>query len=983
MDDALGILGTTALLLDGGPDDTWGKPRERAVLATLVVHAGQVVPVETLLQWVWPGDKPVPLNPVPTVHTYATRIRRALERMPSAPTLHAVDGGYLLDIAPDRIDLGRFRAQLSEAAFSLADDPRQTVDMIDVAMWWWRGLPAADLTSAPAQQWRAHVLRDVWLGAHTLRVRALLDLGRHDEAVAAITELQADFPDDVVLATMRLTALYGQRRYADAARYHLATAQRFRADGDEYGARQLQQHNALMRAKHAVPAVPQPTRVPRQLPPGNPDFVGRHADLAALDEAGAGSGVVVVDGVGGIGKTELVVQWVHRARDRFPDGDVFVSLRGSAGRGQVVTAAVVDAILTALGQPPEPVLGRQQRQRLLSLLVAGRKMVVVLDNARDTDQVRELAGLLHSCLVIVTSRQRLSMLTAETGARRITVEPMDPRTAEAVIAAHTVRRGPAFDRVIDFCGGSPLLLTILGKELAGRSHGQVDEFVTHLDMRRLLAENGRQDETTSNMEACFSTAYQVLAAPEKRLFRLLAIHPGNGISATAAFACDGRTPAETMRSLTTLVSCRLVEQAEELDVFRFHNMVAEFAARCLERDEPSGGRGAAVSRLLDYYRMAASDAARLICGYSAPPSRPTERWISFYDTDEAVTWFAQERTTLPALIRMGHEMSRHDGVWPLAGPAAVLFDHAGCHVESRMIRELAVDSAHRTGDRDAEATAQRGLGSTCLQLGDHEAARRWLEAAANTGGENNRHGRASVLLHLGRLAMLRGDTSEAVRLYLCGEAAAEATDDLDGLCWIKLRLGQALRAVDGADALTNLAEALRLARTIGERSVESLALAEMGAVHRDLADISTALAHYEDALAVVEAVPDLTAAALARVALAEICVEQRQFANAVAHATKGVDLLRGTQEFAAQAVTVEALADALHNSGEPHAALSTWREAMDLYDYTGSPGLIARLQEKIDKCRFPGRVPAARVEQPTGEAVVCRLPVIRLSRFRR
>ncbi|GAB1516531.1 AfsR/SARP family transcriptional regulator [Actinophytocola sp. KF-1] len=980
MDDALGILGTTALLVDGAPDDTWGRPRERAMLATLVVHAGEVVPVETLLRWVWPDDKPVPLNPAPTVHTYATRIRRALERMPSAPALHAVPGGYRLDVAQSRIDLGRFREQLSEAAFALADDPQQTVDRIDAALWWWRGLPAADLTSAPAQQWREHILRDVWLGAHTLRVRALLDLGRHDDAVAALTDLQADFPDDVVLAIMRLTALHGLRRYADATRYHLATWRRYRADGDEYAARQLQQHNASLKAAHPVPAVPVPTLVPRQLPPDVPVFTGRTAELAILDETGPGPGVVVVDGAGGVGKTALVVHWTHRARDRFPDGDVFVQLRGSSGTGQVETAAVVDAVLRALGQPPEPVLGRRQRERLLSLLVAGRRMVVVLDNARDTDQVRELVGLLHSCLVIVTSRQRLSMLAAETGARRITLGPVDSRTADDLLAVHAVRRGPAFDRVIDYCAGSPLLLTILGRELAGRSRGQVDEFVTHLDMRRLLTVNGSRGETTSNMEACFTTAYRALGAQERRLFRLLAIHPGMDISATAAYACDGRTPTETMRSLMALAGFHLVEQADELDRFRFHNLVAEFAGRCLERDEPLKGRRAAVSRLLDHYRTAATDAARLLCGY---PGGATDSWGSFCDEADASAWFGRERTTLPALVRLGHDMACHDRVWSLAEPVALLFDLAGCHVESRMIRELAVDSANRNGDREAEAVAQHGLGITCLRLGDHGAARRWLEAAACSGDvERLRGGQASVLLHLGKLAVLRGDRAEAVDLYLRGAEAAEAAEDLEGLCWFKLRLGQVLRPVDPDAAMTHLWMAWEFARATGERSVEATILAELGATYRERGEADTAAARYEEALAVAEAVPDLTAAALICVALSEIRMEQRQFAKAVAHASNGVDLLRGTQEFAAQAVAVEALADALHNSGEPHAALSTWQEAMDLYDYTGSPGLIARLQEKIDKFRFPGRVPAARAEEPSGEAVVHRMSVIRLSRYR-
>ncbi|MDQ3788340.1 MAG: bacterial transcriptional activator domain-containing protein, partial [Actinomycetota bacterium] len=665
--------------------------------------------------------------------------------------------GYLLDVAQRRIDLGRFRAQVSEAAFSLADDPQLTVDRIDAAMCWWRGLPAADLASAPAKQWREHILRDVWLGAHTVRVRALLDLGRHEEAVAALIELQADFPQDVVLATMRLTALHGQRRYADSTRYHLAVSRRFRADGDECAARQLHQHNAALWAKHSVPVVPQPTSVPRQLPPTVPTFVGREAELAALDEAGSGSGVVVIDGVGGVGKTSLAVHWVHSARNRFPDGDVFVQLRGSSRTGQVESAAVVDAILSALGQPPEPRLSRGQRERLLSLVVAGRRMVVVLDNARDTDQVRQLVCLLHSCLVIVTSRQRLSMLTAETSARRITVEPMDDRTAGDLLATQVARQVPAFDRAVDFCGGSPLLINMLGKELANCSGGRVDDFVSRLDMRRLLAAHGQHGGTTSSMEACFTTVYRALAAPDRRLFRLLALHPGADISATAAYASDGRNPAETMRSLVVLVSLHIVEQAGALDRFRFHNLAAEFAARCLDHDEPIEERRAATARLLDYYRMAASDAARLVCGYSAPATRPTERWVPFVDVDEALSWFGSEETTLPALVRLGHEMECDEQVWSLAEPVSLLFDRVGRHVESRMVRELAVDAAHRAGDVEVEAAAQHGLSMTCLRLGDFDAAWRWLRAASDSvGADRLRGGEESVLLHLGRMAALRG-----------------------------------------------------------------------------------------------------------------------------------------------------------------------------------------------------------------------------------
>jgi DNA-binding SARP family transcriptional activator len=311
MDAMLGILGSTALLLDSGPDDTWGKPRERAVLATLLVHANEMVPVEKLVRWVWPKNKPAPLQPGPTFDTYVARIRRMLARLPSPPGLRVEDGGYRLVVDPSLLDLHQFRAILATARTHAGRDAARAFELVESALGLWRGLPLADLVTEPARAWRERVLRDDWLAAHRIRVRALIDLRRQDEALAALDELQADYPEELGLAQLRLTALYHRRRFTEATAYFLTVWHGLRAAGDEHPARLLHQHHAALAAAHPATELPEPTLVPRRLPVDVPDFIGRRAELAVMDSAEPAD-VLLLDGPGGVGKTALAIHWAHR-----------------------------------------------------------------------------------------------------------------------------------------------------------------------------------------------------------------------------------------------------------------------------------------------------------------------------------------------------------------------------------------------------------------------------------------------------------------------------------------------------------------------------------------------------------------------------------------------------------------------------------------------------------------------------------------------
>lgn len=949
----LGILGTTALLLDGGPDDTWGKPRERAVLAALLVHVNEVVPVGTLVRWVWRTDKPAPLSTGPTIDAYVTRIRRTLSRLTKPPRLLAEDGGYRLVMDPELVDLHQFRRLLDSAREQR--QPARAIELVEAALWLWRGLPLADLATEAARDWRDQVLREDWLAAHTVRVHAFLELQRHDAALAALDELQLDFPDDLELARLRLAALYERRRFADASAYFLTTWHRLLAGGNETTARTLREYNAELTAAYPAPLLPEPTVVPRQLPDDVPDFVGRRNELARLDRSGP-TGVVVLDGPGGVGKTALAVHWAHRVRDRFPDGDVFVNMRGFAAQSQVEVAAVVDDLLVALGQPPARDLGRRQRERLLQVLVARRRVLVVLDNVRDAEPVRRLLDLLSSCLVVVTSRRHLSLPSVT----RLPVRPMSPESATILLSVRAHGLIPEADRISAFCGGLPLLLTVLAGQLTGKSQAHLGELVTRLDRRRLLAAVG-DGVPTPGGESCLTWAYQALATPERRLFRLLALHPGDDIAAEVAYACDGRTPSDTIRSLMCLVAANLLEPSDELDRFTRHDVLAEFAMRCLDRDEGADEIRAARQRLLDFYLASAVSAARLACpDYPVPHDHA----VTFADAGEALTWFARERHTLAAAVRHAFESGWHDYVRCLADPLAALLEHAGHTVESRAIRQLAVESARAAGERDVEATALCRLGATHLLLDEHEAARRCLAAAARMApADDLRCGHVSLFDQLGQLAMLRGERAEAVTLYQRAVAVAERADDLAGLCWLYLRIGQVLRVAQQIDgALAELGKARVLAQRAGERSAEAAGLAEIGAVHRDLGDCSAAVAYCEEALAIAESIPDLTAAALVCATLSTIGWESRRFDTAVAYSRRGVELLRGSQDLATQARVVAAHGDALFHSGEPHEAVLMWQQAADLYEHAGFQVLAMRLRSKMESRRILGSAPRARAE---------------------
>lgn len=973
-----GILGRTALSVDGVLRETWGRPKERAVLGALLVHAGRWVPVDTLIEWAWPEEKAQPRNRVPTFHTYAGRIRKWLRQMPSQPVLEPGNGGYRLGVDKSLIDYYRFTALLGEArVLAKEHDFRQAAESARSAVDLWRGRPLDDLAGEPARAWRLRVVQDDWLGANRTLLTALLALHEFDEALTRVGELLTDHPSDVILATQRMTALCGLDRHEDETAYYFAVRRRLHHDGDESAMEHVRRHHESLRAGPGPVPRAEPVLVPRQLRHDVVDFVGREGLLAALDAAvtgragGTTSGAVVIDGMAGVGKTALVKHWGHRARKHFADGDLYVDLNGYGAEDDTVSpSTVVDEFLLALGHPPDVELNGRARELLLTRLLSGRRMLVVLDNARDAKHVENLLTLLPDALVLVTSRQQLTLLSATTGARRVQVEPMTPAEATTLLAVRVGRRRELarhdLARLAALCGGLPLMIALLAEHIATRPAGQMPAFAERLDVRQLVFEVG-EDGGSAHAQTFFTWSYRSLAVSRQRLFRLLGLHPGTDFGIDAACALDGRDRAETEQGIRALVGAHLLERAEVLDRFRFHDLIREFAAHCADSDESATERQAAVRRLASFYLASAVHANRALY-----PSRLRASELTLEDAvvpvvpadaAQAKAWFDGERSNLLAMIRGAATNGQHDHAWRLTDAVVVFLDRHSYTEDSLSIQKIAATSARAAGDPVGEASSLMGLGRGYLTIGDHAEARHHLDAALRLVEKiGHEGGQAAVLNLLGKLEMRCGNLGAALALYRRSMKIAQDNDDQQGLCWTSCRIGEVLRAAEQLDrALVYLTRAQLLAERGGDQSAYASTMIEIGLVHRDRGDPSTGAVHCAQALRVAESIPDLVVVADAAIALAEIN-------NALGAADAAVEFARRAIRMSKHGTAArahEVLGDVHYANGDSVAAVVAWEEAAGGFDRIGNLTRVSVVRAKLARIPDTGvALPRARSDAP-------------------
>ena len=585
------LLGPFQALVDGSPV-VLTSSRQRALLATLALSAGRLVTIDALARGVW-GEAP-PAHIRGSLQTYVMRLRRLC----GEDTVVTEPDGYRLVVDPSRVDALRFLRTLDQAA--AATEPAQRRDLLTSALAGWGGTPLEGVGSpALTAEW-GPLLTERYLFAVEQRID--LDAGLVPDAriIAELTDLVAQHPlrESLWERLVRVLARSGRRAEA-LARY--AGLRALLADelGVEPGESLRRLHAELLAADAGLAVG---ATVPRQLPFDVAGFTGREPELAELDRLppGGASGIVVIEGTAGVGKTSLAVHWSHRVRDRFAGGQLFLDLRGHSADTPVTPDAALAGFLRALGVPPETLPSTvEERSALLRSRLAGSRTLMLLDNARDADQVRPLLPGTGN-LVVVTSRNQLRGLVARDGARRIALRSFDDRDAAALLAGSV---GPqrlaaepgAVAELVELCGRLPLALALAGERASRFSGVSLAGIVEELRDQRLRLDTLRDPQDAgTDLRAAFSWSYKALRPAAARFFRLLGLHPGHGFSLSAAAALAGAGLREARELADQLAAAHLLNQPGT-DRYQFHDLLRVYAAELVETEttEPERAGGAA------------------------------------------------------------------------------------------------------------------------------------------------------------------------------------------------------------------------------------------------------------------------------------------------------------------------------------------------------------------------------------------------------
>jgi DNA-binding SARP family transcriptional activator len=586
-----------------------GDRKQRLVLAVLLLEANQLVPVGRIIRILWPDRPPATARRI--VQTHISRLRTTLAGLRNGaaePDLTRCGEGYLLTCDPRRVDVHCFRAAVERARRS-ADDAER-VHVLREALALWRGPALADVATDATREELCAGLDEARLAALEERLEAELRLGHQDRLIDDLTELSARYPHRQRLVGQLMVALHQAGRTADALRLYAGYRNRLADElGLEPSAELQRLHVGILRAEPVTTVAPPPARAerpsaagtaptrPRQLPADVAPFVGREKYLARLDEALSpaelappATPVVIVTGMAGVGKTGLVTRWAHNAAAMFPDGQLYVDLRGHASAPPLSEAEALAGLLSGLGVATEQVPPRaEDAAALYRSLVAGRRILVVLDDAPGPDLVRALLPGSASCAVVVTSRDRLVGLVASNGATRIELEPLEP--AEAVdLAVNTlgaVANDPAaVRRLVALCDRLPLAIRIAATRVADRGQDVASQVATMAGPRLMdmLQIEGDED---AGVPAAFGRSYAALPAAAAAMFLRLSAAGPTSVPADAAARLAGTSLDAAQRALQHLVNANLVLE-HGTDRFALPDLLRRYATAKLSHVDRCG-----------------------------------------------------------------------------------------------------------------------------------------------------------------------------------------------------------------------------------------------------------------------------------------------------------------------------------------------------------------------------------------------------------
>ena len=700
----------------------------------------------------------------------------------------------------------------------------------------------------------------------------------------------------------------------------------------------------------------------------------------------------MLTGTAGVGKTALAVRWAHHVRDRFPDGQLYLDLRGFDPDHEPLTPAVAAAqLLRALGTdpraiPPDP----DGRTALWRSLLADRKVLVLLDNARDSAQVTPL--LPPSGTVLVTSRQRLGDLIARTGARAVPVAVLpagDSRQLlETVLGPPAVAAEPAAAaELARLCGHLPLALRLAAANLGAGEVSGIAELARELADGDPLAGLSVDGAEESAVTTAFSVSYRALPAEHRLLFRRLALVPGQTFTAPVAARLAGVTDGRAGQQLKALAAANLVERHLP-GRYRFHDLLRSYAAGRGTADDPSSDRDAALRRLFEHYLTTADAAGRRLIPHFLRLPRP-EADNPFEGTEDALAWLDTEWPNLAAAVEHAAAHGPREYAWHLADALRAFFHHRGHHTEWIDTATTALTAAQAAGARQAQAAMRLSIALAGVNSGRYAEARTHLTTVLADGlAADWPAGRAAVLNNLSAVHQRLGDPHEAI---VCGVESLRLCEELaiPGVTMALANLGFACGQVgDFDEALRHFGRALEIAEHDGATFSVAVLLVDLGHVHRDLGnplaaefyeraltanrelgyqygeaaalsgravlearagDGTRALADAAEAVELTRRIGDRGTEASALAASGEVCLRLGHAADAATHLTAALDIARETSFTWCEAAALTGLAEAALAGGDVELARTHGEAAAKLAAQAGYRPLETRATRLLEQ----------------------------------
>jgi DNA-binding SARP family transcriptional activator/tetratricopeptide (TPR) repeat protein len=875
-----------------------GGPKQRLLLALLLIQANQVVSMDRLVSEVWPGR--LPPSAQANIRTYASGIRLALRDRDGRSPLVSRHGGYQLSVSPDRLDLAVYESLVETAgAARQRSDADVEAATLERAMLLWRGTPLAGIPDSPSVATLRVYLEEQHAALVEELARALVDLGRCGQAAALLRRHVVEHPLRERGHYLLMVALHRSGSTAAALdAYRSAHETLVRELGIEPGPDLAALHRTILNGDRPADAATssrerEQVRIrPAQLPADVGVFVGRDGQLADLDEhlAAGAPMVTVITGMPGAGKTALAVRWAHRLAERFADGQLHVNLRGHATDPPLPPDEGLARFLRALGVSDEQLPhSLDERAALYRSILAPRRMLVLLDNAASADQVRPLLPGAGGSVALVTSRGQLPGLVALNGARQMALGPLPPRDSIALLARvlgdRRVRAEPdVANELARLCGHLPLALRIAAAEVAGRPDRTLADASALLAADRLRhLEVG--DDTAAAVRFSFDISYRAQSPGARRLFRLVGLAPGSDISTASVAALADTSVDDAAPTLAGLVGAHLVEQVAP-DRYALHDLLRTYAVEQAQQEEGRDGEAVALTRLYEHYLTCVNSAAQLLYPevVRLETTRPDpSRSVTFARDADATAWLDAERDNLVAAVQRSALHGPRRAAVALADGLRGYFSMRMRIVDWSATGNAALAAAQADGDEAGEAATHLSLAWVNLRQSRHaEAAHHGARALACSQRANWRPGEAAANGVLGSTSMVSGRLAAAAEhLHSALELNRESGNvggqavQLTNLCLVHLKLGNLTQAAD------YIAQSRDHYRRVGSRTGEIMALADIGRCRHWAGDLETASDLLTEALAVNRDIGNSIGEAYAQQLLASMWCDAGQVSAAL------------------------------------------------------------------------------------------------------